>query len=137
MTETPNEPLCVFYDLYRLLVSLKMVKGPTLNLREYLQVRAPYTFTRLEGDLVLPLNRRYKPLGIATGTWVDYANYAHQAVPLAKFNLDCAPFQYPERVSGHTSHFLYDDWSSPWLSAAHKRGYIRTLCNLLNTDRDA
>jgi hypothetical protein len=46
----------------------------------------PYAFVRLDrpGNVWLPLNRDYKPLGIRTTDWVEYDDHADSAIKFAR-----------------------------------------------------
>ena len=68
----------------------------------------PYQFVKLNVEkpkhVYLPVNRKYKPLGITTGEWIDYELYAFQAVV---FTHD--PHEFEEIWHDPENLYLYED----------------------------
>jgi len=44
----------------------------------------PYCLHRIKGNIYLPLNRNYKPIGVTTKEWVNYENYQHLYVKFSR-----------------------------------------------------
>lgn len=44
----------------------------------------PYCLQRIKGNVYLPLNRNYKPIGVTTKEWVEYENYQHLYVRFSR-----------------------------------------------------
>jgi hypothetical protein len=96
---------------------------------EWFRVGAPYCFARLahrdgEPMLWLPLNRLYKPLGVATEwKWIDYEEHRDNA-----FALNYDPAEIPDvwhsPCPGERMLWLYND------NPASLRGYFRRLGRL-------
>jgi hypothetical protein len=59
------------------------MKGDIFSDNEWARVWLPYQFVKISANGrngYLPVNRRYKPLGVNSGEWVNYEDYANQAV---------------------------------------------------------
>lgn len=108
-----------------------IAKSSPKGLREWLSLEGPYTFTRLEDDLLLPLNRYYKPVGLGKTHWVEYANFAALAVPRRRLCLDYADPVYTQRTDGHCREYLYHDGNSPWRDRACLLAYLTRLVGLV------
>lgn len=93
---------------------------------------APYTFTTLANGWILPLNRVYKPLGMAAKTWVDYEDFADQALPASWLNLAAAPIQSHNGSPGHCEAYLYKDGTAAWVGGSEKRNYRQALSEVLS-----
>lgn len=68
----------------------------------------PYCFVCLGGRVWLPLNRKYKPLGVTSRDWVDYEDYRPQAV---EFSSDPRTFRnvWWNSADDGSMLWLYDD----------------------------
>lgn len=77
-------------------------------MRKIDRVEKPYCLTklRLAENAYLPLNRKYKPLGVTDGAWVDYDKYAAQhGYYTANLDLERLPIWW--NTAGHL--YLYSD----------------------------
>ena len=101
-------------------------------LHKRLKIDAPYTFTTLAGELILPLNRLYKPLGFSE-PWIEYSDHVNQAVAADSLNLAAVPIR-PSRThsTGHCEVYLYADSTAPWLSLSDKKRYLQVLSDVLS-----
>lgn len=93
---------------------------------------SPYTFTTLANGSLLPLNRLYKPLGVAETKWVEYEDFADQAWPASELDLAAAPIKSRSGGPGHCEFYLYSDSTSPWLSGPDKKRYLQVLSDVLD-----
>lgn len=101
-------------------------------LHRMVRIWCPYTFTTLAGELLLPLNRLYKPLGISQ-PWIDYSYHCDQAVAADSLNLVAAPIKSSQTHStGHCEVFLYSDSTAPWLSGGDRKRYLQALRDVLD-----
>ena len=96
------------------------------------RLEAPYTFTTLANGWILPLNRVYKPLGMAAKTWVDYEDFADQAIPASWLNLAAAPIQSSNCGPGHCEAYLYKDGTGAWVGLEAKLNYRQALRDVLS-----
>ena len=96
------------------------------------RLEAPYTFTTLANGWILPLNRVYKPLGMAAKTWVDYEDFADQAIPASWLNLAAAPIQSSNGGPGHCEAYLYKDGTGAWVGLEAKLNYRQALRDVLS-----
>ena len=65
----------------------------------------PYCYVRLQNGSWLPLDRNYKPIGVSIRTWVNYEDFAHQAV-----RFDCDPHTLGDGVrETEDTVWLYSD----------------------------
>lgn len=101
------------------------------SLRSALRVLAPYTFKALDSGLILPLNREYKPLGQPLNVHVDYEDYAFQAIPEYRLNLEWCNTVSVDTIVGHCNHHLYKDGCSPWDSAKDARHLLIRIRGIL------
>jgi hypothetical protein len=122
----------------RLLVGFCDALGATLRtrvtskgLREWVSLAGPYSFTPLVGELLLPLNRYYKPVGIGGPQWVAYEDFGALAVPAGRLALTHADVVYPERTHGHCREYLYSDRNSPWLDRKCLEAYLKRLVRVV------
>lgn len=99
----------------------------------WLRTHGPYSFTTLDDGSILPLNRYYKPMGLADGgIYVEYADYVFQAIPPGVLNFEWVHSHYPERDDdGHVAYYLYDDLTAPWWAADLLRAYAVRLLGLI------
>lgn len=92
------------------------------------QVYLPYCLERLGDGLWLPLNRKYKPLGVATDAWVDY-EAAPQEVRLKLTAADVRALSiHPNVTDGRI--YLYNDGCVPRPATAHWDDYCERLQRL-------
>lgn len=81
-----------------------------LTLREssFRLLALPYCLKKMEvsGHVWLPLNRRYKPLGVKGGVFVDYNDYKDQAMV---FSRDPITFKDVWNMAENGWCYLYDD----------------------------
>jgi hypothetical protein len=87
------------------------------------QVFFPYNIHRVDAGLYVVLNRNYKPLGMGTDEFVNYADYA---VPLRITAAQAAKMSW-NGATDVASIYLYDDGCIPTRSAAHMRAYLARL----------
>jgi hypothetical protein len=98
------------------------------------QVFMPYCLQRLKDGGYLLLNRRYKPLGVLSGEWVDYDSHPSKfrlkrALSDAQIaNLDCAGRNNADCI------YFYDDASVPTASDANWKAYSDRLAKLASYD---
>ena len=89
------------------------------------KIYLPYCLERLSDGLWLPLNRNYKPLGVATDAWVDYET----APADARLKLTAADVRTLSIHAGEapTRIYLYNDGCVPRPGTAHWAAYCAKL----------
>ncbi len=128
---------------------VNMLAYKPLNPRQseqWIRTCCPYTFEKIykdkiPTDLILPLNRKYKPLGIhIESPWVSYEDFEFQSITPDLINLESCPKVTKSGVTMNTFDFytdytnyyyLYDDGCSPWYSKKHLIEYQLNLFKLL------
>lgn len=101
---------------------------------EVRQIFMPYCLQRLEDGGYVFLNRKYKPLGVLTGDWVDYETHP------SKFRFKRALSTKQIAALSHDGGtspdciYLYDDGSIPTFSDANWKAYSARLQRLASYD---
>ncbi|HBE93537.1 MAG TPA: hypothetical protein DDW55_13860 [Gammaproteobacteria bacterium] len=111
-------------SLYPLMLAIGNRRIPP-SLTLVMRITAPYCFRRLDDELWLPLNRFYKPLGIADAVRVDYDKYRPLAIPDDRLNLRWA------HRTGDNSCWLYNDGCQPYRSTKDARAYFTRMKGVL------
>lgn len=80
----------------------------------------PYCYFKLDigvENAYLPLNRKYKPIGVAAEDWIDYNEYARKYQAFVILNLKFVERVFPQQLE--TSNLLqtYGDGPSSWRDA--------------------
>lgn len=119
--ETPTKKMLPLFSLCENITNFLHNHRNTANMWSWLAFHAPYRFTALENDLFLPVNRAYKPLGIADLAWINYEAYQDQAIPAHMLNLDWC----------HHENWLYDDSCLPYYRTKYLRAYLVRLKGIL------
>ncbi|MEW6479757.1 MAG: hypothetical protein AB1455_09930 [Pseudomonadota bacterium] len=94
---------------------------------EFRQVFLIYCLDRMPDGSYVALNRRYKPVGLTSTTWVDYEAFPvrfkfKRALSAAQIaSLSCKGDSSPERI------YLYNDGCVPTDSAANWSAYSERL----------
>ncbi|CAB4222470.1 hypothetical protein UFOVP1655_109 [uncultured Caudovirales phage] len=88
----------------------------------YMRVHMPYTMKKIEGNMYLPLNRDYLPLGYSTFHTepVDYEDYSHMAINKNDFNL--------------IDEYFYDDGCKPWDNIKNFKAYKQIITKTFFSD---
>jgi len=73
---------------------------------------------QLEDGLILPLNRRYKPLGNRNNGFLGYEYYLHLALPPAQVNLEAIPYAHQT---------FYHDGCHPTSNKTNFEQYLNNL----------
>jgi hypothetical protein len=109
-------------------------KIENFNRRAVRAVRAllPYCLHTVGDDSqsLIWVNRDYKPLGIASSSRVEYADYTwlHVAIDdprISELRTHCK--MYPKSYAGPNSFWLYTDASTPYHSASNAHVYADKL----------
>ena len=119
--ETYSKEMLPLFSLCKNITYFLRNYSNTKNTWLWLAFNAPYRFTVLENGLLLPVNRAYKPLGVADLIWIDYEAYQDQAIPAHMLNLDWC----------YQENWLYDDTCSPDFRIKYLRAYFVRLKGIL------
>lgn len=100
-----------------------------MNQYEFRAIFLPYCMQRLADGRYIVLNRRYKPLGIASEDWVEYES--HPSAVGMKISTALA-----KKISWNASAdtetiYLYDDGCNPRLGGEHSSAYFKRLVLLM------
>lgn len=107
----------------------------------YMRIHMPYCFQLdCTKSMALPVNRKYKPLGLDTGHFYDYDQYAqHMGLRVCDYELLEEAAESLVTSYSDTQFWLYDDACSPWSGARHWAAYeerLRRMLDTLDGDRD-
>lgn len=81
------------------------------------------------GDMWMPLNRDYKPLGLhGYDEWAKYEDYPFLLIPDDRIDLDCAPYKQ-KNLNSNEAYYLFDDSTFPD-DAKNKKRYIQIIQNM-------
>ena len=98
----------------------------------------PYCLQRIKGNIYLPLNRDYKPIGCTSKEWVDYENYQHLYVKFSRCpNKMPIEWHYTIRSKDGTIDklFFYGDKLDSREMYFEKYLSVMSKAKLINTDR--
>ncbi|QKI88964.1 hypothetical protein [Thiomicrorhabdus xiamenensis] len=111
---------------------LNYSNGMKTVLREYLRT-FPYRLS-IHGDIVLVVNREYKPLGIRDYSLrVDYDNFHDSWLKLNEISYENADFRHQGFRNGlhGSSYYLYNDGCPPYRNRQNLLEYEARLSALL------
>jgi hypothetical protein len=98
--------------------------------QEYFWFYLPYALVKMPSGDYLPVNRRYKPLGLKTFDRVEYADYP--AINLTDTIVQDVAINTREDSNnpGCRIYWLYNDRSLPWRTAKSLREYKGKLTRI-------
>ena len=88
----------------------------------------PYAIMKLSDGRHIVVNRNQEPIGLNTGEFVDYDDYAvrFKNLPPAKAaRISCYGFADPDDIQ------LWDDGCNPFTNARHMKDYLHRYAMLL------
>ena len=99
----------------------------------------PYTFHR-KNNLLLPLNRDYKPLGLMHfSSFVDYEKYEFLTIPMSELNFDDEEIIKANERNDRWMTFrfyFFNDITVPWETMKDKKKYIHHVKRVFNLKND-
>lgn len=101
--------------------------GSSEDQDQFRRVYLPYCIKAVDGRGHVVLNRHYKPLGVAKGTFVDYADYATPISGLTAAKAAKISFRGDSSVE---AIYLYNDGCIPTASPDHWGAYQARLALL-------
>lgn len=89
----------------------------------------PYCVKQVRKNRYVFLNREYKPIGVVTDAYVDYADYAFEIKGLTPARAAKASVH---GSSDRTAIYFYDDGCKPESSAANAMAYFKRIGAILD-----